>query len=71
MKCDECGSKAVQSNRCKDHFVAYFEKKALDCIDDFKLIEKKDKVCVAVSGGKDSLTVLHILKKWFVKNKVE
>jgi tRNA(Ile)-lysidine synthase TilS/MesJ len=29
----------------------------------FKLLEKSDKVCVALSGGKDSLTTLYILHK--------
>lgn len=31
------------------------------CIDDYNMIEEGDKVCVGVSGGKDSLTALVVL----------
>ena len=33
----------------------------MKAVRDFKMIEEGDKVCVAVSGGKDSLTLLRIL----------
>ena len=46
---------------CKKHFIKYFERKVFHTIKNYKLIEKNDKVGVAVSGGKDSLTVLNIL----------
>lgn len=32
------------------------------CIDDYEMIENGDKICVGVSGGKDSLTTLVTLK---------
>ena len=32
-------------------------------IGDYNLIEEKDKILVAVSGGKDSLTLLKLLKE--------
>ncbi|WP_392486212.1 tRNA 2-thiocytidine biosynthesis TtcA family protein [Haloimpatiens sp. FM7315] len=34
------------------------------CINDYKLIENNDKICVGVSGGKDSLTLLRLLKAY-------
>ena len=46
---------------CKGHFSEYFENKVLKTIRQFKLLDKEEKVGVALSGGKDSLTVLHIL----------
>ena len=67
MVCKNCQEKPVinlpNSNvkLCKNHFIKYFEKKVLKTIRKFKLIEKGDNIGVAVSGGKDSLTVLNIL----------
>ncbi|MFC1801673.1 ATP-binding protein [Nanoarchaeota archaeon] len=48
----------------KDLWIRDFEKKVLKTIKDYKLLNKKDKVLVACSGGKDSTTVLYLLKKF-------
>lgn len=67
MKCSKCKEKAVYSNPrfCKKHFCEYVEKKVGDTIKKFNLVDKdkNEKICVAVSGGKDSTTLLFILKK--------
>ncbi|MGV8169078.1 MAG: TIGR00269 family protein [Candidatus Nanoarchaeia archaeon] len=65
MKCSVCSNKAVFSSPdyCKEHFSEYVENKVKKTISDFKLIEKNEKICVAVSGGKDSVSLLFILKK--------
>jgi len=44
-------------------FIKYFEKKVEDTIKKYKLINKKDKILVAISGGKDSFTALYLLNK--------
>ena len=62
MNC-ECGEKTVFENKCKTHFIENFENKVYSTIEKYNLIKKGDKVAVAVSGGKDSITVLHLLSK--------
>ena len=64
MACKSCKQKAVFNNYCKEHFSEYFEKKVIETIKQFKLFKKTDKVMVAASGGKDSTTILYILKKY-------
>jgi tRNA-5-methyluridine54 2-sulfurtransferase len=63
MKCKKCDEKATYKGLCKVHFTNYFEKKVKTTIERFNLIKKTEKVMVAASGGKDSMTVLHILNK--------
>ncbi len=40
------------------------EKKVFETIKKYRLLSKKDKIAVALSGGKDSFTVLYLLKKF-------
>ena len=65
MKCFQCGQRIVYSkpNLCKTHFIEYFENKVKKTIKDFELIPKDQKLLVATSGGKDSVTCLYIMKK--------
>ncbi len=73
MVCKNCIEKSVikltnnNITLCKQHFIRYFEKKVFSTIRNYKLIDKNDKIAVALSGGKDSLTVLNILNT--LKNK--
>ncbi|MBI2647524.1 TIGR00269 family protein [Candidatus Woesearchaeota archaeon] len=53
---------------CKQHFIDYFESKVFKTIRQFDLIGKKENLGVALSGGKDSLTVLHVLNKLSQQN---
>ncbi len=74
MPCKICKLKPVLTlnsgvKLCKSCFIRYFEKKVRKTIRDFKLLDKKDKVAVGVSGGKDSLTVLNILNNIAKKHR--
>ena len=48
---------------CKNHFNEYFEGKVFRTIRQFDLLGKEENLGVALSGGKDSLTILSILSK--------
>nr|MCK4930052.1 TIGR00269 family protein [Nanoarchaeota archaeon] len=62
-KCIKCNKAVYCSNLCREHFKDYFEKKVKRIIKKFDLFSRKDKIGVAVSGGKDSTSVLYILNK--------
>jgi len=62
-KCIKCKKNVYCSDLCKEHFKDYFEKKIKRTIKKFDLFSRKDKIGVAVSGGKDSTTALYVLKK--------
>jgi len=67
MRCLECINHAVFDTPayCKEHFLAYFENKVRETIATYNLIKKGQRIAVAVSGGKDSLTILTLLHKWY------
>lgn len=69
MNCNRCGNLAVYSRKysgeshCSPCFSESIVKKAAKTISKYNMIQDGDVVGVAVSGGKDSLSLLHVLKK--------
>jgi len=67
MKCDRCENIAVYSrkysgeNFCSECFSVAILRKTAKTISKYNMIQNDELVCVAVSGGKDSLALLHIL----------
>ncbi|WP_456435762.1 ATP-binding protein [Thermovibrio ammonificans] len=49
---------------CKEHFVEWFERQTEKTIKKFKMFSKRERVLVAVSGGKDSLSL------WFALHRL-
>lgn len=69
MNCDRCENVAVYSrkysgeNFCSECFSDTILRKTAKTISKYNMIKNDELVCVAVSGGKDSLALLHILEK--------
>src|SRR5574340_612560 len=69
MKCDWCHNVAVFSrkysgeNLCSKCFTNSLVRKTTKTLSKYKMIQRGDVVGVAVSGGKDSLSLLHVLKQ--------
>jgi len=69
LKCKKCGKEAIVKLRhynitlCKEHFIEFVEKRVEKAIKKFGMFKKDDRVLVAVSGGKDSVALWHILLK--------
>ena len=59
---------SAREKLCKAHFIEYFEGKVFKTIRQFDLIGRKEHLGVALSGGKDSLTLLHLLSKLSKQN---
>jgi uncharacterized protein (TIGR00269 family) len=55
----------------KLEFIKYFENKVFKTIRKFKLFDLNDKIVVAVSGGKDSITVLYLTYKYLKKKNLQ
>src|SRR4030042_2360614 len=52
---------------CKEHFSRQLESKVKQTIKNNVLVGKGDRICVALSGGKDSSLVLYLMQKFFGK----
>ena len=74
MKCRRCKDKGKTEKAiiflphhnlslCKDCFLAWYEKRLDETIKKMDMITKKDKIMVAVSGGKDSLALWYALTR--------
>jgi uncharacterized protein (TIGR00269 family) len=69
MKCKKCGGKASVNMRqhnmalCKDDFLAWVPEQTERFIKKYRMFTHEEKILVAVSGGKDSLSLWDILAR--------
>lgn len=69
MRCSFCANEPVLRLRhanlrlCPEHLVARVEKEVGQTIREFRMVQRAEKILVAVSGGKDSLGLWAILTK--------
>ena len=67
MKCKKCGGKASFNMRqhrlalCKDHYLEWVPEQTERFIKKYQMFSRDEKILVAVSGGKDSLSLWDIL----------
>ncbi len=65
MICEKCEKKAVSTkpSLCKDHFDEFILSTVQETIKKHDLFSKQDKICVGISGGKDSLALADVLTR--------
>ena len=69
MKCKICKKDAIiylpshNLALCEEHFFDFCKKRVQKAIKRYNLLDKEEKILVALSGGKDSLTLAYILKE--------
>jgi len=74
MKCSFCDGNSIHHRRneghyyCEEHLIKSIEKRVRKTIRNNDLIKNDDRILVALSGGKDSSSVLLLLKNIFQKN---
>jgi len=67
VKCNLCNRSAVYVSRvggiayCDKHFLRYFDRKVRKTLRKYQMFKDKEHIIIAVSGGKDSLSLLHYM----------
>ncbi len=67
MRCRKCGARAVINMRhhklalCEDHYLEWFVNQTQRAIEKYRMFRREHRVLVAVSGGKDSLSLWDVL----------
>ncbi len=75
MRCERCGSEAFERFRgriyCRECFIVKYNGTIESCIRRYRMIKEGEQVLAAVSGGKDSVAMLSVLKSLSEKMSFE
>lgn len=69
LKCKRCGKEAIYLQRysgesfCKNCFFKFTENRVKRTISRYNMLEPNDRIAIALSGGKDSMALLHVMHK--------
>ncbi len=75
LRCSHCRRRAIYYQRhsgrhlCKKHFLYDFEKRVRYAIKKYSMVESGDRIAIALSGGKDSVALTHLLVKLYGERK--
>lgn len=75
-KCSECKEDAVielkyaKKKLCSKCFSDFFVRRVRRTVEEFKMFKATDRIAVALSGGKDSVALLHSLKLAFPETEI-
>ncbi len=77
VKCSRCRAneavvdiKYARQKLCRDCFNEFFINRVRKTVEKYKMFKPGERVAVAVSGGKDSVALLHALKKAFPEQDI-
>jgi uncharacterized protein (TIGR00269 family) len=71
IMCDKCKKESKITleygphNFCENHFIEFFENRIKKTIRKYELIKPKEKLLIALSGGKDSIVTTRLIHKFY------
>lgn len=76
MQCQRCAKEAIISlaygphHFCREHFEYFFEKRVRNVTRIHEFFEEGEKIAIAVSGGKDSVVTLNLIRQIMPRHEI-
>ncbi|MBU2476350.1 TIGR00269 family protein [Candidatus Micrarchaeota archaeon] len=74
-KCDKCSKQSKfflaygPINLCENHFNSFFQKRFKKTLRKYQMLKKNEVIVAGISGGKDSMVLLHLLEKFYSREQ--